>query len=103
MTLRVSAKRLLGVLFASLLLCFSHASPGQAVNGTLLGTVTDPTGAVVANGKVIATETSTGTTHESVTNDSGNYTFPDMPPGPYSVTVDSQWFQEGNAGEHRPA
>ncbi|MGA8670061.1 MAG: carboxypeptidase regulatory-like domain-containing protein [Terracidiphilus sp.] len=94
MTLRVSAKRLLGVLFASLLLCFSHASPGQAVNGTLLGTVTDPTGAVVANGKVIATETSTGTTHESVTNDSGNYTFPDMPPGPYSVTVTANGFKK---------
>jgi hypothetical protein len=94
MTLRVSAKRLLGVLFASLLLCFSHASPGQAVNGTLLGTVTDLTGAVVANAKVIATETSTGTTHESVTNNSGNYTFPDMPPGPYSVTVTANGFKK---------
>ena len=54
------------------------------MNGTLLGTVTDTTGATVAGAKVTATETATGLIHESVTNDSGNYTFPDMPPGTYT-------------------
>ena len=39
---------------------------GQAVNGTLLGTVTDATGAAVPNAKVMIKETSTSLTHESI-------------------------------------
>jgi hypothetical protein len=38
----------------------SQLSYGQAVNATLLGTVTDATGAVVANAQVTALETGTG-------------------------------------------
>jgi hypothetical protein len=67
---------------------------GQAVNATLLGTITDSTGATVPNAKVTATETTTGLIHESVTNESGNYTFPDMPPGKYSVTVEAKGFKK---------
>jgi len=93
MPLRISSKLLLGFLFATLLLSFSHESPAQAVNGTLLGTVTDETGASAANARVIAAETSSGTKHESVTNESGNYTFPDMSPGSCSVTVEAQSFK----------
>jgi hypothetical protein len=67
---------------------------GQAVNGTLLGTVTDATGATVSVAKVTATEVATGLIHESVTNESGNYTFPDMTPGVYSVTVEAKGFKK---------
>jgi hypothetical protein len=98
MTLHALSKRPIGVLFAALLLCFSYASLGQAVSGTLLGTVTDASGASVANAKIVVTETSIGTTHESVTNDSGNYTFPDMPPGPYTVTVTANGFKKATQG-----
>ena len=66
----------------------------QAVNGTLLGTVTDNTGASLANAKVTATEVGTGAIHESVTNESGNYTFPDLQPGTYSITVEAKGFKK---------
>jgi hypothetical protein len=78
-----------------LVLCVAYRSSfGQAVNGTLLGTVTDASGATVSGAKVTAKETSTGLTHQSNTNDSGNYTFPDLPPGIYNVTVEANGFKK---------
>jgi hypothetical protein len=65
----------------------------QSVNATLLGTVTDSTGAIVANAKVTITETNTNTVHSAVTNESGNYSFPDLPPGKYAVTVELTGFK----------
>ena len=67
---------------------------GQAVNGTLLGTVTDGSGANIAGAKVSATDAATGAIHQSETNDSGNYSFPDMQPGTYSVSVEAQGFKK---------
>ena len=81
-------------LIFSLLLSLPHLSRGQAVNGTLLGTVTDTTGASVSNAKVVATQTATGAVHESLTNESGNYTIPDLQPGPYNVTVEAAGFKK---------
>jgi len=77
-----------------LLLSLTPSLFGQAVNATLLGTITDTTGATVAGARVTATETATGLIHESVTNDSGNFTFPDLPPGTYSVTAEAKGFKK---------
>ena len=79
---------------ALLVLSISPSLFGQAVSATLLGTVTDSTGATVPGAKVTATETATGLIHESVTNDSGNYTLPDIPPGKYSVTTEAKGFKK---------
>jgi hypothetical protein len=65
----------------------------QAVNATLLGTVTDPSGAVVPNAKVTITEVTTNTTRTSQTNESGYYFFAEVPPGSYSVTVEATGFK----------
>ena len=54
---------------------------GQAVNGSLVGTVTDSSGGVVPNAKITILEVNTGATRNSNTNDSGNYSFTDLPPG----------------------
>jgi hypothetical protein len=70
-----------------------HRSCAQVVNGTLLGTVTDSKGGVVVGGKVTASEISTGATHETTTNESGNFTFPDMLPGNYNVTIEASGFK----------
>ena len=79
----------------SLLLFFSTAyGAAQAVNGTLLGTVADPNGAVVPNAQIIAIQVETGVVRETVTNESGNYTLPDLPPGTYSVTATVQGFKK---------
>ena len=52
-----------------LVLSLSPSLFGQAVNATLLGTITDSSGATVAGGKVTATEVATGLIHESVSNE----------------------------------
>ncbi len=66
----------------------------QAVNATLLGTVTDVSGAVVANSKVTITEINTGISRTGETNSSGNYSFPDLPPGQYTVSVEMPGFKK---------
>jgi hypothetical protein len=85
---------MIGSMLAFFALAFSQALIGQAVNGTLLGTVTDATGAAVTNAKVTATDTATSATHLSATNESGNYTFPDLQPGIYNVTVEAKGFKK---------
>jgi hypothetical protein len=64
-----------------LLLSFALNSFGQTVNATLLGSVTDASGGTVANAKVTITEVNTGVGRSGQTNESGNYTFPNLPPG----------------------
>jgi hypothetical protein len=87
------------LLLAIILLGFSAPVMGQAVNATLLGTVTDSSGAAVSNVKVTITETNTGISHTSRTNDSGNYVFPDLPPGTYTVIAEQPGFKrESRAG-----
>ena len=83
-----------GSLAAFCLLVLSQMAAAQAVNGTIVGTVTDQTGAAVADAAVTATLTSTGAAHASVTNGSGNYTFPDMQPGSYTIQVNAKGFEK---------
>jgi len=66
----------------------------QAVSGTVLGTVTDPTGAIVANAQVTITLTGQDVVYRSVTNESGNFTEPNLPPGTYSITVVAPGFKK---------
>lgn len=72
----------------------------QAVTGTVLGTVMDSSGAVVARTKVVITEVNTGVSRTSETNDSGNYTFPDLPGGTYSVSFEA-WIPARVAAKYR--
>src|ERR1035438_8089174 len=82
------------VIVAVLSLLFSVSMFGQAVNGTVLGTVTDPTGAVVVGAKVTLTEADTNVSRTVQTNGSGNFVFPDQPPGNYVVTVEMTGFKK---------
>ena len=66
----------------------------QAVSGTIVGTVTDPSGAVVPNAQVTITLTGQEAVHTSVTNDSGNFTEPNLPPGVYTVSVTAPGFKK---------
>jgi hypothetical protein len=66
----------------------------QVANATLLGSVTDSSGAVVGNAKVTITEANKGTTRTAETNSSGNYSFPDVSPGQYTVTVEMTGFKK---------
>ncbi|MBV8070125.1 MAG: TonB-dependent receptor [Acidobacteriaceae bacterium] len=80
---------------ASVVLFAATASMyAQAVTGSVLGTVTDPSGAVVANAKVSLTNIGTGIVRNEQTNASGNYTFADIPEGNYTVTVEATGFKK---------
>src|SRR6202790_3239216 len=74
---------------------------GQAVNGTLLGTLTDSTGAAVSEAKVTATEVSTGIARATQSNPSGNYVFPDLSPGTYSVLAEAKGFKKETRSDLR--
>src|SRR5215470_19758792 len=79
----------------ALVLVFASSTMlGQAVNATLLGTVSDSSGAVVSGAKVKVTEMRTGLERVSTTNSSGNYQFVDLPPGQYEVTVEQAGFKK---------
>ena len=84
----------IAILLGAILLGFSAPVFGQAVNATLLGTVTDSSGAVVAGAKITITETKTGVVHSATTNDSGNYEVPDLAPGQYEVSAEKQGFKK---------
>jgi hypothetical protein len=62
--------------------------------GTILGTVTDSTGAIVANAKVTVTNTATNVPFRTVTSSSGDYYAPSLNPGEYKVSVESTGFQK---------
>jgi hypothetical protein len=92
MSFRRAASFTLGVIFAFLL--SSAVSLGQAVSGTIVGTVTDPTGAFVANAEVTLVLTGQSTVYTTVTNDSGNFVEPNLPAGVYTVTVSGTGFKK---------
>ena len=66
---------------------------GQAVYGTILGTVTDPQGAAVVGAKVTVTSTTKGTSDETTTNESGNYTVTHLIPDTYRIKVEATGFK----------
>jgi hypothetical protein len=61
--------------------------------GTVLGTVTDSSGAIVQGAKVTITNVATNVSVKAVTSSSGDFNSPDLTPGAYKVTVEAQGFQ----------
>lgn len=61
-------------------------------SGTIIGTVTDPSGAVVPGATVTITNPVSQYTRSTITDNSGNYTFPNVPFNPYHLTVKASGF-----------
>ena len=59
----------------------------QFASGSIGATVTDATGAVLPTAKVVLKNEATGATRDTVTNGSGIFDFPSIPPGTYTVTI----------------
>jgi outer membrane receptor protein involved in Fe transport len=83
----------IALLFGAMLVGLPAPAVGQSVNATLLGTVTDSTGAAVAGAKVEIREVNTGITRTAETNDSGNYVFSNLEPGRYEVAAGKTGFK----------
>src|SRR5260221_9920916 len=85
------------VVFAVLALTLSAFA--QVQNGQFTGTVSDPTGAAIANAKVTVTNPATDLNLTTTTNSSGNYTVKEVPIGTYKLTVEAAGFKTvSNAG-----
>jgi hypothetical protein len=78
---------------AVLALCAGSRSASAQAYGSINGTVTDPTGAIVPNATVVATATQTGAQATTTTNAQGEFTFPTLPPTNYSLTVNASGFR----------
>jgi Carboxypeptidase regulatory-like domain/TonB dependent receptor len=69
------------------------ATVGQTTSATILGMVTDQSGAVIPGAKVTVLDLGTSQTRTTTTNSNGDYTFPDLVPGNYQVRVEAGAFK----------
>ncbi len=81
-----------------LVLCLAFAmcagtAVGQAVFGSIIGTVTDPQGNAVAGAKVTVTSLTKSFTYDTTTNDSGNYSVTHLIPDTYKIHLESPGFK----------
>src|SRR5881392_2870881 len=80
-----------------LVLAFPPAGVGQAVFGNITGTVTDPSGAAVANAELVITDLERGISYSVKTNSVGNYTQTHLLAGRYQVKINAGGFSEFSA------
>jgi len=73
----------------------------QVDRATLVGTVTDPSGAVVPGAKVVVTAPDTGLRREMQSGASGNFSFAGLPIGNYTVLVSAQGFNTASVKDVR--
>jgi len=92
----LSNRKRSGLLALGLLLWFAASAPinlWAGVGGSISGTVTDASGAVVFRANVTATNIGTGIRQTTSANDRGFYSFPNLPVGHYEVEVSSTGFR----------
>ena len=66
----------------------------QVTSARLGGTVADASGAVIGHAQIKATNTATNLTEAVTANDSGEYQFASLPPGPYTLTITAPGFAQ---------
>jgi phage FluMu protein gp41 len=83
--------RIIARLFAVCIL--ASAAFGQGATGTITGTVTDPSGAIIANANVEVTSATTAQVYTAVSTNTGNYTIVQLPVGAYNLKVSVSGFK----------
>jgi carboxypeptidase family protein len=79
----------------AMLLLLVSTSLGQTSKGFIVGTITDPNGAAVPGVTIKATNTATGTTRETISQQDGSYRFDAVDPGTYKLDVTATGFKSG--------
>src|SRR6266478_5013834 len=77
------------------------AAFGQALTGTLLGTVLDSSGGSVAGAQVTATNMDTGVSRTTTTGPEGYYSIPNLPPRSIQHHREIRWVQNGDFPRQR--
>src|SRR5262245_30312918 len=75
-------------LFTIFAVLTAHAQFRSSIEGS----VTDPSGGVVSDAQVVLANVDTGVTLTAKTNSAGQYSFPSLPPGKYTITVTARGF-----------
>jgi hypothetical protein len=88
---------LLSLAFLLVGLSVGRAAEAQDTTGTIVGNVTDPTGASIPGADVTVKNTATGIVRNVKTSSSGAFTVPNLDPGTYNVTIVMDGFEQANA------
>ena len=95
----VSSRRAAAAVLSLVSFLFLTApASAQTITGTVIGTVTDQSGAVIAGAAVTATNITTGVATRSVANDQGLYSIRFLPIGPYTIAVTAVGFTTTSVG-----
>lgn len=87
------------VLLAALSLLSCLVTHAQTTAGSIVGKITDSSGAVVPNAAVTIANVGTGITNKTTSDGEGNYVVTPLPPGAYTVTVEAPGFKKSvNSG-----
>src|SRR5580765_4803441 len=78
------------LLLSFLLVNGAHA---QTVTGQITGRIMDPASAAVIDARVLVRNVDTGVTRETLTNETGAYHIPFLPPGTYQITAEKPGFK----------
>ncbi len=81
------------ILLAVLLAAWTSCLLGQRTTAEVGGTITDSTGAVIANAQIAVTNEGTGIKRDATSNGLGYYTVPLLPPGNYRIAVQNPGFR----------
>src|SRR5437016_5160267 len=86
------SRRLIFVYATSIFLLAMCSAQGQTFRGSISGNVYDSSGAAIPGATVKIVHDATGTTSTLATQSSGDFVFPDLQPGTYTVTVSQPGF-----------
>jgi hypothetical protein len=89
----MKTRSIISLALSIFLLTFTSSALAQSDRGTITGTVTDPTGAVVSGAKVTATSLDTGEVRETTTSDDGTYTLSELKAGPWKLSISAEGFK----------
>jgi hypothetical protein len=89
------------VILTVAVLLFASSAWSQGATGTITGTVTDPSGSSVDGATVTATNTGTGIQKKTTTGVTGLYSFVELQPGMYSITVEAPGFAKTTLSQQR--
>ena len=88
-----SSRFILLYLLGALITCSANRLFAQNATATINGTITDPSGAVIEGAAVTLANQDTGITRHANTNASGYFTFLDITPGPYVLSISKSGFR----------
>src|SRR6478672_8716622 len=91
---RLQALTLVALIASAALMLIPATAAAQAVTGTLLGNITDSSGAAVPGATVTATDVDKNISRNVVSNESGYYIFNSLPNGNYTVDAELQGFKK---------